>query len=94
MTTRAGLVSPDSWSEPFRHCGEESVVRARNSTAASRTRHDTPRDQGANEIEGVSQKPFDGDPYTRLTRADKAAVPYKKRMDSLQGFAGQALERG
>jgi hypothetical protein len=31
---------------------------------------DTPRDLGCQswEIEGASQKPFDGNPYTRLTR--------------------------
>jgi hypothetical protein len=33
-------------------------------------KQDTPRDLGVNIMKTASQKPFYGDPYTRLARAD------------------------
>jgi hypothetical protein len=41
--------------------------------AALRVKQDTPRDPGADEDKGASQKPSDGSPYTRLAGANWAA---------------------
>jgi len=39
-----------------------------------RVKQDTPRDLGVDGNERASQKPFDGNPYTRLAGADQAAL--------------------
>jgi hypothetical protein len=53
--------------------------------AGWRASEDTSRDLGVGKMKKASQKPFDGDPFTRLAGAEAAAPVYGIKICSFQG---------
>jgi len=50
-------------------CQRADATAARHARRSVASNKDDPRDLGVRSIKGASQKPFDGDPYTRLAGA-------------------------